>query len=359
MFNFLPVIILLFVVTIYVVYFLLTSTWLSNRRGKLIILASLIVVSFGFIATFIILNFYNNFILRLLYLILAVLIGWLFYLTMFGIVFRLLTFFRISAPTKKKMAIIGVIGATLLFVIGIVYAFFPRVKTIEVKIENLPTEWQGKKIVQISDLHLGSIHGVNFLKKVTKIIDGLQPDYLIITGDLFDGHPGQVAKIGPELTRLSAANEVIFISGNHDKYLGLDKFRAYLDKANIISLIDEAVTVNNLEIIGYDFLDKEWRAGRQIKGLTNYNGQARLLLNHVPIQIEEAKALHISLQLSGHSHRGQMWPVSFLTKMIYGKYQYGLYSEGLYNIYTTSGLGSWGPPLRTFNRPEIVQIILK
>ena len=359
MFNFLPVIILLFAVTIYVVYFLLTSSWLSSRKGKLITLTSLIVTVFSFIASFIALNFYNNFLLRQLYLISAVLIGWLFYLTMFGMVFRFITFFKLPVAIKKKLAVIGVASATLLFTIGVVYAFFPRVKTVEVKINNLPAEWQNKKIVQISDLHLGSIHGVNFLKKVTKAINGLQPDYLMITGDLFDGHPGQVAKIGPELKLLSATNKVIFISGNHDKYLGLDKFRTYLDEANIISLIDEAITINNLEIIGYDFLDKEWRDSRQIKGLTDYNGQARLLLNHVPIQIDEAKSLHVSLQLSGHSHRGQMWPVSFLTKMIYGKYQYGLYSEGAYNIYTTSGLGSWGPPLRTFNRPEIVQIILK
>jgi hypothetical protein len=230
---------------------------------------------------------------------------------------------------------------------------------VEVKIDNLPEAWKGKKLIQISDLHLGSIHGVGYIQKIAKKINKLGPDYLIITGDLFDGHPGQLVKIGPELQKLSAKDKVIFIAGNHDKYLGLDKISPYLEQANILSLIDEAVTINDLEIIGYDYLDSQWRSDRQVEGLRTYENQPRLLLNHTPTQIDEAKELNVSLQLSGHSHRGQMWPVSLMTELIYGKYHYGLHNEGAYNINTTSGLGSWGPPLRTFNRPEIVQIILK
>lgn len=358
MFNFLPVVIMLFAVTIYIVYFLLTSIWLSSKKGKIIVFLSLILISAGFIGTFIALNFYNNFLLRLLYLIFAVLIGWLFYLTIVGILFRFITFFKWSV-NQKKIAIIGVSVATILFIIGLIYSIWPHVRTIELKIDNLPNQWHGQKIVQISDLHLGSIHGVNFLRRIINKVDGLNPDYLFITGDLFDGHPGQVSKIGSELKKFTVAKKVIFIPGNHDKYLGLDNFSTYLEQANILSLVDRAVTIDGLEIIGYDFLNSEWRAGRQIKDLRSYEGQARLLLNHTPIEIDEAKNLNINLQLSGHSHRGQMWPVSFLTRLIYGKYQYGLHTVGSYNIYTTSGIGSWGPPLRTFNRPEIVQIILK
>jgi predicted MPP superfamily phosphohydrolase len=358
MFNFLPVVIILFAITVYVVYFLLTSVWLSSKKGKIIVFLSLILISAGFIGTFIALNFYNNLTLRLLYLLCAILIGWLFYLTIVGILFRFITFFKWPI-NREKLAIIGVYIATLLFIIGLIYSIWPRVRTVEIKIDNLPDQWRGQKIVQISDLHLGSIHGVNFLRRIINKVDNLNPDYLFITGDLFDGHPGQVSKIGPELKNLTVTKKVIFIPGNHDKYLGLDKFSTYLEQANILSLVDRAVTIDGLEIIGYDFLNKEWRSGRQIQDLRPYEGQTRLLLNHTPTEIDEAKNLNINLQLSGHSHRGQMWPVSFLTRLIYGKYQYGLHTEGSYSIYTTSGIGSWGPPLRTFNRPEIVQIILK
>jgi predicted MPP superfamily phosphohydrolase len=358
MFNFLPVVVILFAITIYVVYFLLTSVWLSAKKGKIIVFLSLILISAGFIGTFIALNFYNNFALRLLYLLCSIVIGWLFYLTIVGILFRFITLFKWSVD-QKKIAIVGVSIATILFIIGLIYSIWPRVKTIEITIDNLPDQWRGQKIVQISDLHLGSIHGVNFLHRIINKVDSLNPDYLFITGDLFDGHPGQVPSIGPELKNIIVNKKVIFIPGNHDKYLGLDNFSTYLEQANIISLVDRAITIDGLEIIGYDFLNKEWRAGRQIKDLRPYEGQTRLLLNHTPTEIDEAKNLNIALQLSGHSHRGQMWPVSFLTRLIYGKYQYGLHTEGAYNIYTTSGIGSWGPPLRTFNRPEIVQIILK
>lgn len=358
MFTFLPVIILLFAITIYAVYFLLISAWLMRRLGRLVTLISLITVSVGFILIFVALNFYDNFLLRQLYLLLSLLIGWLFYLTMFGILFRFITFFKLSY-SNQSLARIGIFCATVLFIIGVIYTFFFHIKTIEIKIDNLPEKWCGQKIVQISDLHLGNIHGSNFLQKVAGKIKTLNPDYLIITGDLFDGHPGQLAKLGPELQDLSATKRVIFIPGNHDKYLGLDEFSGYLKQANILSLVDEAVTIDGLEIIGYDYLDKEWRDQRQVKNISTYQGQPRLLLNHAPIEISKAKDLHVSLQLSGHSHGGQMWPISLFTELIYGKYQYGLHTEGAYNIYTTSGVGSWGPPLRTFNRPEIVQIILK
>lgn len=348
----------MFAVTIYVVYFLLRVFFSAEKKGRVIIITSLLLILAGFISVFIALNFYNNFFLRFIYLILSLLIGWLFYLTGAGALLRLISFFKIP-NYRLLLARVGVIGATIFFIIGVVYGLWPKVKTVELELANLPQQWRNQKIVLISDLHLGSIHGVNILRKNIERINNLKPDYLIITGDLFDGHPGQLAKIGPELKNFSADKKVIFIAGNHDKYLGLDKLEPYLDEANILSLIDEAVVIDNLEIIGYDFLDREWHADRQIKNLSSYSSQTRLLLNHTPTKIQEAKDLNISLQLSGHSHRGQMWPVSFFTRLIYGKYHYGLNTEGQYNIYTTSGLGSWGPPLRTFNRPEIVQIILK
>jgi predicted MPP superfamily phosphohydrolase len=277
---------------------------------------------------------------------------------MSGILFQFVRIFKLPV-SKINLARILVSLAFALFIIGVISTFFFKVTSVELHIDNLPEAWKNKKIVLISDLHLGSIHGLSFLEKVASQVNALNPDYLIITGDLFDGADGGVPEIGPRLNLLQAKSKVIFIPGNHDKYLGLDKINNYLSKTNVLTLRDEAVNIEGLEIIGYDYLNKEWEDTRQIKNLSDYHGQARLLLNHIPTEIEKAKDLHVSLQLSGHSHRGQMWPVSILTRLIYGSYHYGLTTEGSYNIYTTSGVGSWGPPLRTFNRPEIVQIILK
>ncbi len=346
-------------VAIYFSYYLLSTFFKLKRKGNIILLATLALGGFSFIFISSILKYYDNFFIRSVYLLFSLFIGLLFYLTIFGVILKFFSFFK-SFISKIFLARAGVTLAVIFFLIGISSIFFIKVRTIEVKINNLPEEWRGKSIVQISDLHLGSIYGSGFLKILSNKINALSPDYLFITGDLFDGASCRLAAIGPNLKLLKANKQVVFVPGNHDKYLGLDKITGYLADANILTLKDEAVYVNGLEIIGFDFLDQEWKTDkRAISNLSAYIGQPRLLLNHVPAEIAYAKELGISLQLSGHSHRGQMWPVSIMTRLIYGKYHYGLHTEGSYNINTSSGVGTWGPPLRTFNRPEIVQIILK
>lgn len=359
MFTFIPVILLLFASAVYSSYCILSALLGARRLSKILILLFLISSTAGFITVFYILSFYDSWLMRALYLTLSLIIGFLFYLTISGILFQ---FFRVIRPKTDPamLAKIGVSVAIILFIIGSLSSLSFKVKAMEIKINGLPEAWQGKRIVHISDIHLGSIHGSGFVKKLAAKIDKLDPDYLIVTGDLFDGAPGQVDEIVPSLGLLKAREKVIFIPGNHDKYLGLDKFSPYLEETGVLILKDQSVTINNLEIIGFDFLSrKAEKGGRTIRGLRDYKGQARLLLNHVPAGIEDAKEMKVSLQLSGHSHRGQMWPVSILTNFIYGKYHYGLNTEGDFNIYTTSGVGSWGPPLRTFNRPEIAYIILR
>lgn len=359
MFTFIPVILLLFASAVYSSYCLLSVFFKASRLGKVIILFFLIFSTLGFIGVFYVLSFYDSWLMRSIYLLCSLVIGFLFYLTIAGIFFQF-TIMLLRKTDKLKVSRASVALASILFLIGALSSLSFKVRTIELKIDNLPAAWQGKKIVHISDLHLGSIHGVDFVRKIADKVDKLNPDFLIISGDLFDGAPGQVPQIGPSLGLLKAREKTIFVPGNHDQYLGLDKFSAYLEKAEILTLKDKSITINGVEIIGFDFLSRKAEMEeRVISGLRKYEGQTRFLINHVPAGIDGAKDMNVSLQLSGHSHRGQMWPVSILTRLIYGKYHYGLNTEGTYNIYTTSGVGSWGPPLRTFNRPEIVDIILR
>jgi hypothetical protein len=223
----------------------------------------------------------------------------------------------------------------------------------------LSSYWQGKTVVQISDIHLGGVYGLGFLNQQIATINSLKPDLIVITGDLFDGTENRLNTFGPELVKLKATKGVIFVPGNHDTYLGLDKIESVLRAANIRMLKDEALTINGLEIIGLDLhkLTSE-DTNLTVTNLHNYSGQARLLLKHIPKDIAWAKHMNVDLQLSGHSHNGQMFPLQILTYLIYDKYQYGLHTEGAYNIYTSSGLGSWGPPVRTFNPAEIINITL-
>jgi len=343
---------------IYTVYLFLSVFFSATKLGQGLILSVLIISSFGFLTTLILSRSVNNFLVHIFYIIFSLMVGLLFYLTIFAILFQLSKLVKLDiAPLILTR--IGVSLAIILFGIGVFDAAFSRVKDISIKMNGLSSNWQGKKIVQISDLHLGGIYGISFLDKQIYKINALNPDLIVITGDLFDDTETNLQAFGPELAKLKAKEGVIFVPGNHDVSVGLEKIAPILATANILTLRDQAVSINGLEIIGLDLhqLIKDDN-NLVISNLEPYTGQARLLLKHVPMDISLAKNLNVDLQLSGHSHNGQMFPLSGITWFFYGKYQYGLHTEGTYNIYTSSGLGSWGPPVRTFNQAEIVAITI-
>lgn len=354
--SFLVVALSLLSVSIYTVYSLLSVLFTASSLGRTLILILLIVISLGFIGVLILSQTVNSQIVNWLYIVFSLALGFLFYLTIFSILFQIVKLFNINQLVFVR---IGFLLALILFIIGLYDAAFSKVKELSINMTGLSSEWQGKKIVQISDVHLGSIYGLNFLDRQITKINTLQPDLIVITGDLFDGTEHNLNSFGPTLAKLQAVLGVIFIPGNHDTNLGLDKIKPVLDQANILMLRDEAITINGLEIIGLDIHNlTQPDSNLVVQNLNYYHGQARLLLKHVPKDIAWAKAMNIDLQLSGHSHNGQMFPLSVLTYLFYGKYQYGFYTDGSYNIYTSSGLGSWGPPLRTFNQAEIINITL-
>ncbi len=345
-------------ITVYSVYYFFLILLNPSKLGKVLILLGLIVSCFSFVFLMTLSRVFATSTVYCLYVFFSLVLGLLFYLTIFAIGLQIVKLCRFKINLKIFVRV-SFILAVLLFAIGLCSAGFPRIKNISVKMMGLPPVWQGKKIVQLSDVHLGGVYGVGFLKRQIARVNALDPDLVVITGDLFDGTENNLDLFAPELRELKAKKGVIFIPGNHDNHLGLDKVAAILEETNIIFLKDESIVIDGLEIIGLDVheLNKE-DTNLFVANLQNYSGQARLLLKHVPKDIAWAKHLNIGLQLSGHSHNGQMFPLSLLTHAFYGKYQHGLHTEGDFNIYTSSGLGSWGPPVRTFNPAEIVVITI-
>jgi hypothetical protein len=249
---------------------------------------------------------------------------------------------------------------------GVWNAFHPQVKTISIKLKNLPSQWQGKTIVQLSDVHLGNINSPNFMQGVAEKVDALNPDLILITGDLFDGMDGNLDDFVAPLNNLEAKDGIFFSTGNHETYLGLNRAFATLRQTKIKILDNEITDVNGLQIIGASypiattaaaFIGKTGDTSALIPTLKNFNpAEPSILMHHAPTDVEQAKAAGISLQLSGHVHNGQIFPIKFISRMIYGKYYYGLNQEGDFSIYTSGGTGTWGPPMRTGNTPEIVAI---
>jgi hypothetical protein len=274
--------------------------------------------------------------------------------------------------------------AVLYSVYGIWNAFHPRVKTLHIELENLPDQWQDKTVVQLSDVHLGHFHGPKFLDRLVRQVNALNPELVFITGDLFDGMASDISRFAPGLNKFEAARGVFMVTGNHEYYIGLSRALAVLTQTRINVLQNEAVEMDGLQIIGIGY---PGIAGTQeIRGMDNLADSSstpkpRILLFHTPTNVipgdgdgmgrhvstywvpetkfTPAQKLGVHLQLSGHTHAGQFFPFGHLTRLLYKGYDFGLKNSGAFSIYTTCGVGTWGPPMRTGNRPEIVAIKLK
>ncbi|MFZ2187962.1 MAG: metallophosphoesterase [Candidatus Moraniibacteriota bacterium] len=253
--------------------------------------------------------------------------------------------------------------AFLISIYGSWNAFRLRIKTITVTIPNLPADWQEKKVVQLSDIHLGITYHQNFLNQIITKTNSVEPDLVVITGDLFDGTDNtDLDSLTAPLNNIKAKRGTYFINGNHETYLGLDKVRETLGKTSVKVLNDEVFDLSGLKLIGLSYPERDLKKDvlATLQSLRpQFFGSPNVLLYHSPTNISEFAENGINLQLSGHTHLGQIFPFNFITKLIYHGYDYGLHSIGNYTLYTSSGIGTWGPAMRTNSTPEIVVITLK
>lgn len=275
----------------------------------------------------------------------------------------ILKIFQID-PTKVPLAIVGTVGITVaigLMLYGIYNVFDVKVKNINVAINKLPDTWKGKRAVQISDVHLGNILMNGHLENILKKIDEVKPDIIFITGDLFDGMDGNLDLFTENLKKLQAPLGVYYVNGNHETYVGMPEVLTELGKTNIKILKDEIVEVDGVQVIGISYPEREQKKDleKTIEEMGSYNvDMPSILLYHEPRQIEAMEKIGIDLMLSGHTHKGQIWPLGYITDAVYRGYDYGLYTLNNFNLYTSCGVGVWGPTMRTSGQSEVVVINL-
>ncbi|MGM0453392.1 MAG: metallophosphoesterase [Thermodesulfobacteriota bacterium] len=285
---------------------------------------------------------------------------------------------------NSKMAAGAVLSITVLVCLyGIHNAFHPRVREIDVSLPNLPPQWQGRTIVHLSDTHLGHVHNVEFTRRIVSRINALSPDVIVITGDLFDGMGGPFEHIVKPLNRLRAKNGVLFVTGNHEHYAGIDRAMAAIQQTSFQVLDNECIPMDGLDIIGVSYPGIEKASDIRNLPVTGAGTTRapRILLFHTPTNLRRNtadamqqhfstywmpdtrfafnKELGIDLQLSGHTHHGQIFPLNLLTGLLYGGHDYGLSRNGNFRLYTTCGAGTWAAPMRTVGHSEIVEITLK
>ncbi|MGH9772670.1 MAG: metallophosphoesterase [Candidatus Acidiferrales bacterium] len=239
---------------------------------------------------------------------------------------------------------------------GIVNSAFVRVRRVSVKLPNLPDSWRGRVAALITDAHLGHIRGVGFARHLVSKLSLLQPDLVLIGGDLYDGTAADTRSLAEPLRKLSAPFGAYFITGNHEEFHHRAEYIDAVQHAGVRVLNNEKVVIDGLQLVGIHDRDSAHpERFRAILKNADLDPEApSILLTHEPSLLGIAADEKIDLQLSGHTHGGQFFPFTWFTSRIYGPFVYGLNRLGNLLVYTSYGAGTWGPPFRVGTSPEIV-----
>jgi uncharacterized protein len=247
-------------------------------------------------------------------------------------------------------------AAVVIGLYAVFNASWTRITRITVRLANLPTAWRGRRAALISDLHLGHVRNGSFLRRMVAKILKEEPDAIFITGDLFDGTAIDALRAAEPLNELVAPQGVYFVAGNHEQFRDDSKYLHAISAAGVRVLTNEMVEVDGLQIIGvpYRHATHGGHFASVLRAVRWDRQRASILLTHAPDHPEVAEAAGVSLQLSGHTHLGQFIPWTWMARRVYRQFVYGLSRIGKMQVFTSSGAGTWGPPLRLGSNPEIV-----
>jgi uncharacterized protein len=347
---------------LFLTHFFLYKTWtFAAMTGHNHATAKLVFgfLSISFVTASLLAFRYNNPLVRAFYRVAAVWVGWLTFL-MFAAACSWIIFGmeRLAGLTMDFHRMVEVLfAAAILFGVYAVFnANWTRVTRITVRLANLPEAWRGRKAALISDLHLGPVRNGGFLRRMIAKISQESPDAIFIAGDLYDGTAIDAVRAAEPLKRLTAPQGVYFVAGNHEQFGDDSKYLNAVSAAGIRVLNSEKVEVEGLQIVGVPYRSAA-RVGAfasVLRAVGLDRNRASILLTHAPDHPVIAEAAGFSLQLSGHTHLGQFVPWSWMARRIYRQFVYGLSRIGKMQVFTSSGAGTWGPPLRLGSNPEIV-----
>ena len=266
---------------------------------------------------------------------------------------------------RARLVALGVVLAATALVVGLGHwnARSPQVRRLALTIPKAVEGRPSLRIALASDIHLGTLVGNSLVGDMVRTMTGLQPDLILLPGDIVDEDLEPVIRqdLGRKLLELRAPLGVFACTGNHEYIGGAEPAVRYLEAHGIRVLRDEAV-----ELPG-----GIWLAGREDRMKGRFTGAERkplaevlraadrarpvILMDHQPFRLDDAARHGVDLQVSGHTHHGQLWPLSLITRSIY-PISYGYGRIGGTQVYVSCGFGTWGPPVRVGNRPEIVLI---
>ncbi|MFO7250342.1 MAG: metallophosphoesterase [Actinomycetes bacterium] len=271
-----------------------------------------------------------------------------------------------SDPSRRRFVARLVAGTATAVAAGTVgYGTYgvlrgPSVRRVTVPLAKLPRSAHGFRIALVSDIHLGAVLGRGFAEKVVATVNATQPDLIAVVGDLADGSVADLRSAAEPLAGLRARHGAYFVTGNHEYFSGAEEWTRYVQELGLRLLANERVELPAFDLAGVNDVTGEFYGdGPDFAAALGDRDPARasVLLAHQPIVIHEAVRHGVDLQLSGHTHGGQLWPVNHLAALVNPTVA-GLDRYGDTYLYVTRGAGAWGPPTRVAAPSDVTVVEL-
>ncbi len=266
----------------------------------------------------------------------------------------------------KKYMFIAVSGIVAVIVLaGHINALNPRIKRLDIHINKKAGDMKTLHIAAASDIHMGTLVGPRRTAKLVRMLNETQADIILLAGDIVDEDLAPVIRydLGRSLLKLKAPMGVYAVTGNHEYIGGANAAVKYLEEHGITMLRDTTIKVNeSFYLSGRNDRDSGRFSQKPRKSLDAVLEGVEfsyplIMMDHQPFKLNEVADANVDFQLSGHTHHGQLWPFNYITKAMY-EVSWGYKQKGNSHFYVSSGFGGWGPPVRTGNRPEIVDIYI-
>ena len=281
------------------------------------------------------------------------------------------SFFPASVISNYNVWKFGILLVVVAVSSAIVFAGYINtrilnVKNLEITLDKRSSSLNELRIVSFADIHLTAMNNEKLLSRIIDKSNDLNPDIVLIPGDFVDEKSGwlKARGIGESFFRIKSKYGVYACTGNHEYIVGVSDAADFIRSHNITLLQDKMIMVDSsFCIAARDDHSKKQFTGKDRKPLKEILGERNadlplILMDHTPFGLVEAEENKVDLQLSGHTHHAQLWPLNFITQFIYEK-DYGYLKKGKTQYYVTCGVGTWGPPVRTGSRTEIVNIKVK
>jgi predicted MPP superfamily phosphohydrolase len=272
-----------------------------------------------------------------------------------------------NIPVYRKWSFIVTLALSALMIGGgFINALLPVVKEYNITIDKPAGNKKSLRVAAVSDIHLGSTIRKRSIRKLSAILKDLHPDVVFLLGDIVDGEIGPVLR-GDLLNYFvcpHCKDGLFAITGNHEFIGGADRTIPYIESKGIRLLKDEVVTIEGgIQIIGRIDRDSRRFYGKDRMPLDSLMAKVDttrpvILLDHQPFHLNEVASSGVDLELSGHTHNGQMWPLNYITKAVY-ELSYGYLKKGKTHFIVSSGYGLWGPRVRSGSRSEVLLINIK